>query len=183
MNGADLHGYGLGDSHWLAGYRFRASNAAFMNARPEQILYVARHMRKESRNDMHQLTWFQSVEAFALDRAGAAGPKWAITHGGLPVAVGGITLGLPGVATAWILATDDIVLVGGDLLRISRSLVARIMACPQLCRLQATVRTSWKDAMHFAERAGLTLEGVHPGTCSDGSATATFGIAKGESDA
>lgn len=154
-----------------------------MSARAEQILYTVRNMGAESLRDMEQLTWFTDVEAFALNRASMAGPRWALTNRGLPVAVGGINLTRPRVATAWFIATDELREVARDALVVARLLARRVLAAPEVQRLEATVREDWPAAVRFAAACGLGCEGRHERVCFDGGAVRTYAMTKGEAHA
>jgi hypothetical protein len=153
-----------------------------MNARPEQVMYTVRHMSEDSREDMRLLTWFESVEAYGLDRAASPGPKWAYTVAGVPLAVGGITMGRPHVATAWFIATEELAhsrLARYDLMRIIHAMVGRIMEIPEVLRLEAWCRESWPAAQRFAEAAHLVREGVHRAMCADGSSVVSYSLTRG----
>lgn len=134
-------------------------------------------MNKEGRRDWQLFTWFDTLERYALDRACAPGPQFCYTIDGFPVAVGGITIGRPGVGTAWMMATTQLLEEPGaryDLLRIVRAILKRAMGSPDLHRLEAWTRETWPGAVRFAKAAGLKFEGRHPGMCSDGSAVLSF---------
>lgn len=152
-------------------------------ARPEQILYVVRHMGDEALADMELLTWFTDRAAFALDRCAAPGPKWCFTVDSWAIAVGGFTIGRPGVASAWVVATPELETHARDVLMVVKRLVKRVMVNPDVRRLEAYCRESWPGAVRFAEHVGLQREGRHPGTCSDGGAVISLGITKGEAHA
>lgn len=149
-----------------------------MIARPEQILWTARRMCPESLNDMRLLTWFESVESFAVERMALAGPKWALTIAGLPIAVGGLTVVRPGVVAAWVLSTPDLAHASYDALRLCRVLVRRALESPGIHRVEAHVRLKWLAAARFARHVGLRHEGTHAGYCADGSAAMTFALTK-----
>lgn len=135
-------------------------------------------MSPSARADMLELTWFDDPVAYGLDRAGAPGPKWAYLLGSLPIAVGGLVPGRPGVVSAWFIGTAHLDFVGRDtaldLWRASRMAVRRALEVSGVHRVEAWVRADWTAAVAFARAVGLKQEGEHRGATAAGATMLSF---------
>lgn len=144
-------------------------------------LFVVQRMREWDRRCVRALLGDVSDEAFAVNRWQTEGPAWTLVQDGEPVAILGLSCGTPGVATAWMVATNA---VSSRSWRkaISHSRIVASNVFEEgtgLHRVQASTLGGWAEAAKFAQRLGFQHEGVRRRAGSGGEDIHEFGLIKG----
>lgn len=146
----------------------------------DDALFVVRRMREADRHCVRALLGDVSDEIFALSRWQTEGPAWTLIQDGVPTAIYGLSFGTPGVATAWLVASDA--MAGRSWRKVlshSRIIAGNAFSEPsRLHRIQASVLGGWPEAARFAERLGFQHEGTRRRAGSGGEDIQEFGLIK-----
>jgi hypothetical protein len=144
----------------------------------DDALFVVRRMREADRRCVRALLGEVTDEVFALSRWQTDGPAWTLVQDGAPAAIYGLSYGTPGVATAWLVASDA--MAGRSWRKVlshSRIIASNAFSEPsRLHRIQASTLGGWAEAERFALRLGFQAEGVRRRAGSGGEDIHEFGL-------
>lgn len=128
----------------------------------EDAKHIAQHLRVEDRLEADATSSFISDDNRAYRLVGAGGLMFTVWAGSEPVAMGGWVPLWPGVASAWMMATDRISDVGVALDRAALAGHERLFA-EGFHRLQAFGLAARASSRAWLINLGYIPEGTHPG--------------------
>ncbi len=104
--------------------------------------------------------FFDSDQEFAVNRWSTQGVKKTLVNRyGDPVAIGGLSLSMPGTWTAWFVATPGWQAHAKSMIKFSRSLLEAMFERGDAKRIQAWVRADDQTALTFATQCmGFEVE-------------------------
>jgi hypothetical protein len=127
-------------------------------------LIVCGDMRPEDAACVRSATGREPGEWFAVDRWQTYGPAWTLLQDGQPWAIGGLALRNAWSGVLWLICRPGMRSQSWrKALRQTRTVIANAMAPgnpERRRRIEAHVLHGWGGATGFAQRLGLTLEGV-----------------------
>ena len=128
----------------------------------DDILHVCKHMRKDDYEEVMANRWDSSVEAFAKECENLPGVTVVAVVGGIPVAIGGVALWIPGVGQAWMICTDEIGKSGVRMIHACKKILNSMIDNGVVHRIQAFSIASHRRAHHWLQAVGLKKEAVMP---------------------
>lgn len=125
-----------------------------------QALYVINRMRESDVRAFRARYPQLSRENYAMERFNASDLRYCLLPpNGEPVAIGGFQFATPGVASAWLIGTDEIRGHRKELVRFCRKAVTEFFNKGIGHRIQAGVLADLQWCRDFAEHFGLAYEG------------------------
>lgn len=89
-----------------------------------------------------------------------AGNCYSLAYEGDIIFCGGICILYPGIGEGWLLCSKRIIKFVRELYYYTDFIIQSIINKYTLHRVQAYVKASWKDAVHFLEKLGFQREGL-----------------------
>jgi len=124
-------------------------------------LTVCQDMRPEDAACVRAVAGADPGDWFAVDRWRAEGAAWTLLQDGQPWAIGGLSTGQRWVGALWMVARPGLTAQSWrKTLRATRTVAAEALRAGQVHRIEAHVLHGWTGASAFAQRLGLTLEGI-----------------------
>ncbi len=134
------------------------------------VAYVGAYMRQRDRDEFIALTHFASYGelVFSLIERFASHPDVFVVHDEEPVAVGGMILHRPNVATLLFFATDKFAAVGRPFTRFVKKQLFRTYVERGVHRIEAQALADYGEVRSWLNVLGLTAEATMPGFGRDG---------------
>lgn len=155
----------------------------------EPLSYIVRNMREQDRAECFATCYpvlddsptsdDELMIQRTFDAANRHGCGWIASFAGEPIAVIGISMMWPGVASVWMYATDSFDKVGLALTRWARKAIFQIMSDANIHRAQCWSLSAHDTAHRWLRHLGATEECVAPGYGRGGETFHLFGWSKG----
>jgi hypothetical protein len=127
-------------------------------------LAVCGDMRPEDAACVRAVCGREPGEWFAVDRWQTSGPAWCLMQDGQPWVIGGLSLPTEWHGVLWLVARPGMKpATWRKALRLARNIIANALSVSNPLRrhrIEAHVLHGWAGASAFAQRMGLSLEGV-----------------------
>lgn len=137
-------------------------------------VYIACNMRQMDRECLRVATAIEDPEVFGMNRWQTDGAAWSLhDDDGVPIAMGGLSLHVPWIGVAWLVATDRMTPASWKkLVRHSRTVAKN--AAKAIPRIEAHVLKDWTEADKFARSMGFELESERHRAGREGQSILTF---------
>jgi len=155
----------------------------------EPLSYIVRNMRQIDRDEVFATGYPMPADSETsddelmvqqtYDAATRDGCGWVASLDGEPIAVIGITMLWPGVASVWMYATDSWEKIALALTRWARKAIFQIMSDANIHRAQCWSLSGHDTAHRWLRHLGASEECVSPGYGRDGETFHLFGWSKG----
>lgn len=155
----------------------------------EPLAYIVRNMRQIDREEVFATSYPMPPDGDTsddelmiqqtYDAANRNGCGWIAGINGEPIAVIGITMLWPGVASVWMYSTDSFEKIGLALTRWAKKAIFQIMSDANIHRAQCWSLSGHDGAHRWLRHLGATEECSSPGYGRDGQAFHLFGWSKG----